>query len=470
MKRPFLLLLLLLLLAAPLQTVSALPRADVRDDRVELDFPNTATFSATLSSNADITSIVLEYGDKQLTCGEVLAKAYPQFLPGKEVRVAWTWDMRQSGSLPPGAQIWWRWRYVDASGAEFVSEEKIATWLDDRHDWQSVTAENLSVYWYGNDKNFAQTMLDAGVASMRRNKEQAGLAVSDPVNIYVYPNFDDMKDAVLYEPSWTGGMAFPEHNIFIMGISSMDMTWNKNTVKHELTHILIGHFTFSCIGSVPTWLNEGLAMFAEGALDEASQAQLDQAIRGDNLIALRSLNGAFSELSDKANLSYSQSYSVVNFLISTYGQAKMTALLEALRDAKTIDEALTGIYGFDTDGLEDAWRKAVNAAPRPVSAQPTAQPTPTHVPTFVPVSGAPLAVTPTPYAIPTSSFDGSNNQPLPDAPGLETSPWSDPTFLFLTAIMGCTCCSMVLLAGALILGFIVRKDNAAAKGGGNAQI
>ena len=26
----------------------------------------------------------------------------------------WTWEMRQSGSLPPGASLWWRWRYTDS--------------------------------------------------------------------------------------------------------------------------------------------------------------------------------------------------------------------------------------------------------------------------------------------------------------------------------------------------------------------
>ena len=30
-----------------------------------------------------------------------------------------------------------------------------------------------------------------------------------------------MQEAILYEPSWTGGMAFPEYNIFIMGVSEL---------------------------------------------------------------------------------------------------------------------------------------------------------------------------------------------------------------------------------------------------------
>ncbi len=455
-------LLLFGMLIAPLQTASALPRADAQNDQVKFDFPNTATFSAMLSSNAEIASITLEYGDQELTCGDVIAKAYPQFTPAKTVQAEWTWDMRQSGSLPPGAQIWWRWRYVDSSGAEFVSEQKSATWLDNIHAWQNLTSGNLNVHWYDKDAAFGQSMLDAGVEGLRRNKDQAGLTTDAPIDLYVYPNYDDMKAAILYEPSWTGGMAFPEHNVVIMGVSSSDATWDKNTVIHELTHVLIGHFTFSCIGSVPTWLNEGLAMFSEGELDASMQSQLDQAVRDNSLLTVRSLSGGFSELSDKANLSYSESYSIVKFLIAAYGQEKMTALLSALRDAKEIDDALNSVYGFDTDGLEDAWRKAINAAPRAASAQPTAQPTPTYVPTYVPMSGAPLAITPTPYAIPTSAFGGPNATPAP------ANPLSDNNFLTLTVVILGFCCLTLLVVGVFVLGFIVRKNNAKAQGEKNA--
>jgi hypothetical protein len=66
----------------------------------------------------------------------------------------------------------------------------------------------------------------------------------------------------------------------------------------------------------------------------------------------------FSELPEKANLSYAQSQSVVKFLIETYGQEKISDLLIDLRDAKPIDTALRETYGFDTDGLEDEWRKS----------------------------------------------------------------------------------------------------------------
>lgn len=447
---PILFFLLIGFLFTPLQ-VTAAPHAGVEADSAILDFPNTVTFSAAITASTTINSVVLEYGNDQLTCGEVTAKAFPDFSAGATVNPTWTWDMRQSGSLPPGATIWWRWRYTDEAGNEFVSDTQTVTWLDNIHDWKTVTSGDIRLHYYGKDEAFAQTMLEAGIEGLRRNKEQAGMLPDAPVDIFVYPNYDDMRDAVLYEPAWTGGQAFSDFNIVIMGVSGSDSTWDKNTVIHELTHILVGRNAFSCIGTRPGWLEEGLAMFSEGELDSGMQGLLDQAIQSGNLITLRSLNGGFSELPDKANLSYSQSYSVVRFMIETYGQEKMTELLTALRDAKPIDDALLEVYGFDTDGLDSAWRESVGA-PALLVAQATVMPTPTWVPTYVPISGAPLAVTPTPYAIPTSSFDESTS------PSERTN-----TFIFLTVALVCICIVLLLIIVVAVLGFTLRKGNA--KGG-----
>lgn len=455
---------LALILSLSLLTVStafAPPQVEVTNNEAVLNFPETVTFRATISSNAEIQSVVLEYGNEQQTCGEVIAKAFPQFTPGKTVTAEWTWEMRQSGSLPPGANLWWRWRVTDANGQETVSETKSATWLDDVHDWRSMNdGDYIRLHWYEGDSAFAVDLASAAHDGLQFNETQSGLKAEEPIDIYIYADTNDLKDAVLYEPSWTGGQAFPDQNIVILGISQTDLDWGRDAIVHELTHVLVGHLTFSCLGDVPTWLNEGLAVYSEGGLDTYSQQQLDDAIQNDTLLTVRSLSAGFSEVADKAYLSYSQSYSITKFLIETYGQEKMTALLVTLRDGNTVDDALTQTYGFNIEGLEDAWRQAIGAQPRVVSAQPTAQPTPTYVPTIVPISGAPSSsLQATPTAIPTSSFDG---QPTPTEVPTRMAP---PLWLTLT-LLG-FCCVFLLIIGVIVLGFVVRNQNI--KRGQNVQ-
>jgi hypothetical protein len=430
--------------------VTAAPQADVSADSATLEFPNTVTFSATLEADAPIVDVTLEYGNDQLTCGEVTAKAFPDFTPGTSANVSWTWDMRQSGSLPPGANIWWRWRYVDESGSEYLSETQSVTWLDNVHDWQTLSESDIRLHYYGMSAEAANTMLASGIEGLRRNREQAGMTPDVPVDIFVYPNYEDMRDAILYEPQWTGGLAYSDFSIIIMGISG-DANWDQDTIIHELTHILVGRNAFTCVGFIPTWLNEGLAVYSEGELDGSMKTQLDLAIRDDTLFPLRTLGGSFSEIPEKALLSYAQSYGVVKFMLETYGQEKMDQLLRDLSDAKPIDAALIERYGLDTDGLDTAWRESVGLAPL-VVAQATAMPTPTHVPTFVPISGVPLAVTPTPYAIPTSSFSETESPEVRSGPPI-----------LLTVALLCFCLMLLLIVGVIVLGVVLRRGNT--KGG-----
>jgi hypothetical protein len=440
----------------PLHPVSAAPPAEVTENRASIDFPNTVTFQAVIQNSAAITLVELEYGAEQLTCGDVIARARPEITSGKTVQATWTWDMRRSGSLPPGATIWWRWRSVDETGRESVSDRQTITWLDSEHHWQTVTGGDIRLHWYDGDGAFAGDLLDAATDGLALLEQDTGLQPEQPIDLYIYADTYDMREAILYEPGWTGGLAFPEHNIVILGISESDMDWGRDAEVHELTHVLVGHLTFSCLGGVPTWLNEGLAVYSEGELDPASQSQLDDAIRNDELLTIRSLSGGFSEVPNKAFLSYSQSYSIVKYLVEAYGQEKMTSLLTSLRDGLAIDAALQEVYGFDVEGLEDEWRQAIGAAPRAVSpeGQATAQPTPTYVPTIVPIAGGQMAVTPTPHQIPTSSTDGEGGPFQPSSPPLS-----------LTIALLLVCCLLVLVLGVIAIGVFVYAQGH--KGGKN---
>jgi hypothetical protein len=440
----------------------AVLQSDVSHNEISFNFPESATFQLSVDQPVDITSVVLEYGNKQQTCGEVVAKAFPQFTPGRSVDAEWTWEMLQSGSLPPGSQLWWRWRITDASGKETVTDTKTATWLDDSHNWKTVqNGDYIRLHYYKGNQAFVNTLSQAAADGLKFNETQSGLKADAPIDLYIYANTNDMKDAILYEPSWTGGQAFPEENIVIIGISPGEVDWGRTTIVHELTHVLVGHLTFSCLGDVPTWLNEGLAMCSEGPLDAQFKEPLHNAIQENTLLGIKILSGGFSELSDKANLSYGESYSIVNFLIEIYGQEKMIALLKAFNHGATPDEALVQTYGFDVNGLEDAWRHAIEAQPRAVSAQATLQPTPTFVPTIIPISGSAgaAALQATPTAIPTSSSSG---QPTETA-----IPQRGQPPLALTLILLAMCCVFMALAGIVILGFIVRRQNY--KGGDNVK-
>jgi hypothetical protein len=446
-----------------LPTTSAAPTkaAPVITDRgAQIFFPNEISFAATIEASSEIRDLRLEYGVDQRTCGTVIAIAIPEFEPGQRAEVEWTWDMRQSGSLPPGATIWYRWRATDSTGAEQVSTEQRFTWLDDQHRWQTITRGMLNLHWYEGNRSFAQELLDSAYESTERLGRDTGVTPQRQINIYIYADSASMRDAVLYEQSWTGGLAFSDYALTIMGVGQDELDWGRRVLAHELTHVLVGDRAFSCIGSIPTWLNEGIAVYGEGGPEIYSLSQLTAAIEADTIFSLRSLSGSFSTDPQLVDLSYTQSYSVVRFLIAEYGREKILDVFDRLAQGEQIEPVLNDVYGFGVDGLEDRWRDAIGAKPRQnagIAPTPTIQPT--AIPTIIPI-GAESQLSASPVAIvaePTSTAPANTTSPPSSTTPAPTSEPSAFSPLLTTVLIGSAVLLAIVLLAALGIVAVVRR-------------
>jgi hypothetical protein len=123
-----------------------------------------------------------------------------------------------------------------------------------------------------------------------------------------------------------------------------------------LTHLVTHQKTFNPYSGLPTWLEEGLAMYNQGSIDTSFTSALQTAFKNNTLLTLKTLSSPFSAYADISYLSYAESWSAVDYLIKTYGKAKMAQLLETFRLGSTYDNALTTVYGTDTKGLSAAWQ------------------------------------------------------------------------------------------------------------------
>ena len=170
---------------------------------------------------------------------------------------------------------------------------------------------------------------------------------------------------MVYPQEWTGGVAFFDYGIIAIGISPGDLAWGKRAIAHELGHLVVHQAVFGPYGELPTWLDEGLAMDAEGNLRSDLQKKLDKAVTNDTLFSVRSISSSFPPDPDEAALCYAESYSVVQFLLDNYGRHKILELLNVFQEGSTYDDALNEVYGFDMDGLNTAWREGLGLGPQP---------------------------------------------------------------------------------------------------------
>ncbi|MCI0393348.1 MAG: hypothetical protein L0332_33390 [Chloroflexi bacterium] len=384
-------LLCLLLAAGWLATATGQAQPAVVKNEAIVDFPETVTFRLELPPGSALSDARLTYSVGRNSC-LAAGTQVPVEVTGSTLE--WTWVLSRSGNPPPGATMWWEWTVTDAAGATITTPRQELAFADERFNWRTVTAEGLRLHWYEGDE-VGPALLEAAVAGLQRLEQDMGIELQNEAQLFIYGSAADMRQAVLYTQEWAGGLAFSEYNIILIGVPpSIAESWGVKTVRHELAHLVAGQFGQSCVGgSRPTWLEEGLAMYAEGEPGQEILDDIAQGIEENTLAPVRSLNGAFPAHGGEATLAYSQSYSLVAFLLETYGREKMQELLLTLAAGEGYDTALEQVYGFNADGLEVAWRQAIGAPPRQIPPTPTPI-LAASVPTVAPLNPAQSVPTP----------------------------------------------------------------------------
>ncbi len=346
------------------------------------NFPKQLLFDIEAESSAKINQIALFVAiDGQASSSRQL----PEFTSDTKVKTTYEWNLSRA-YLPPGVtgQFWWT--VQDSDGGQLQTPKQSFRVDDLSHQWKKISNDKLALNWYAGGDSFGQALFDRGVEAMKFLQQDTGVTVDRQIQIFIYGSRADFFSAL--EPGaseWTGGRAFPDYAIVLIDVAPSNLEWGKGATTHELTHQVIHQKIRSPLGdlSMPHWMDEGLAVYYEtypGKLDSQFEAPLKRAIQNDNLQPLRALSGSFPADSAAANLSYAESYSVVDFIIRHYGREKLAQLLQEFKRGGFYDDIFSQVLSVDTDGLEAEWRKDVGAKPRAVSTR--AATTPTAFPTF----------------------------------------------------------------------------------------
>jgi len=327
---------------------------------VQSTFPTSMTFRVHAQSNSNVTQLRVHYKVGRQNFADVTSEGWAQFTPATTVDGSWMWDMRKSG-LPPGAQVEYWWTATDAAGNTGETPHATISFDDDRHKWQTTTSGQITLEWYNGSQSFASALITAAQQGLQRIENDTAAIPQGNILIFIYASAQDLQSAQIFAQQWEGGTYFEGYNIVAVGVATDQLFYGQAAVPHELTHLVVHQITFNNYGAdLPTWLDEGLATYGEGALANPQyKSALNSAIQNHQLISLRSLSSPFSAISQQAYISYGESNSVVTFMIDTYGKAKMRQLLDVFHQGSGFDEALTKVYGFDQDGLDTVWRKSL---------------------------------------------------------------------------------------------------------------
>jgi Peptidase MA superfamily len=337
------------------------PSSMVESDEVIISLPEKITFSLQASNPAQkIKKVVLNYGFEQLSCQEMETTREAKIEPAYRIQAEWEIDFKDSGAVYPGTNLWHRWEITASDGSQVNTPVQWLIVRDQRHSWQTLTKGKLELSWYRGDRAFGEYLMGLLQKTLRRLSADFGIQIADPIRVTVYPTAEELRQILVFTYDWTGAVAVPEKGLILLPVQPGWESWAGEVVPHEVTHLAVARLVFNCAGiDIPTWLDEGLAMYMEGPLAADSSADVIAALQQGRLSSLRSLVGSFSAYSDEASIQYSQSQMVADFLVTEFGGEKMGNLLSTIKTGSPIDQAMEAVYGFDTDGLDARWRKSL---------------------------------------------------------------------------------------------------------------
>ena len=380
---------LALLLAATVTVLSAswpaLARAqqgvDVRSQEVRNDFPNGIIFKLDFESEEPVKEVRFRYA---IAPDGSQAYAVPECTGVTSVQCTFDLKSTVDNFLIPGVEITYFWEIKDQAGRTVETEPGRYMYEDDRFQWKSLSEGGLTVWFYAGSEGDVRNLLSVGRETLERMGSLLGAEVDFPVKVFLYESAEDMAPVVL------AGQLSPQSGSITLGevvVSDTavvaDDAFALDILRHELSHIVMRRAVKGPFGGVPAWLEEGVAVYGQSQPLADMTSALEAAIKSNRVFSIRSLSSASVGESDgNVGLFYGQSYSVVRFLIDEYGEAKFRDLLAAFREGNRTDDALMQVYGFDQDGLENAWRRSVGLPERVIEGgqEPSSKPLPQITP------------------------------------------------------------------------------------------
>jgi len=343
--------LLLFLYASP---VRAAEPVEILKEEISYSFGDELLFELTVDGTEDLERVDLILQTPGL----------PGFTGSMSIsssgNLLFSYDLKQR-PLPAFAPVTYSYRFLSKDGSELITDPKSFTYLDNRYNWQKLQEDPFIIYWYEGDLPFAREILDAAQAGTTEvlNLLQQPERV-EPLQVFVYSSQDALQETLISTgQSWVAGHASPELGSAVVSLPpGVDQSLEiQRQVPHEITHILIYRYMGVEYQYLPAWVSEGIASLMENYSRPEYSLILENAVRERALIPLSQLCNVFPTDPDLVQLSYAESYSVLNYIREEYGITGVQALIAAYDQGVSCDRGVEIALGKNLTRLEKEWKQ-----------------------------------------------------------------------------------------------------------------
>jgi len=205
----------------------------------------------------------------------------------------------------------------------------------------------------GEDQSTWNVVLEILEEAYREIGQKFGHFPSNPIIVVLHAK--DSFQGATESPAWADGLYDPtlgRIQIPTQGATT-DTKWLGQVLRHEYIHALLHDRVGRGIGTLPTWLNEGLAMQLSGD----TWASLDQTREGeDEVIPLTSLHGSWGTLpTSSVPVAYNEANSATHYLIERWGMARINTLLDAFKANTSAETALQNTLSISYEQFHQQW-------------------------------------------------------------------------------------------------------------------
>ncbi len=236
--------------------------------------------------------------------------------------------------------------------------------------WRELKGTHFLVYAQrGVDSGFAQSVLFYAEQSYDRTVRYFGSLPQK--NFWLWDNrckiylYDSQSAYLTYskQPEWSGGFSIPSRRTIVSYQNAPRFL--ESVLPHEMAHLIFREFVGFQNGQIPRWLDEGFAVWQEEGEKRQYQAIVAKAVEEGKTIPLRSLNQMnflHEKKTEDAGLFYSQSESMVRFLLENRDPSYFINFCRSLRDGVEFEQAMLKSFKQDfstLEEMEESWKEYV---------------------------------------------------------------------------------------------------------------
>ena len=216
------------------------------------------------------------------------------------------------------------------------------------------TSEHFMVKFDGAEDHGTWTaVLEILEDAYREIGQKFGHFPSKPIVVVLHTR--DSFQGATGSPAWADGLFDPTLGRIQLPTqgATTDTKWLTSVLRHEYVHALLHDRLGTSSASLPTWLNEGLAMQLAGD----SWPDLDEALHGNvTLIPLSYLEGPWGALpATAADLAYLEANSATHYLIERWGMAQVDGLLKAFKARTSAATAIQNTLFVSYEQFHHQW-------------------------------------------------------------------------------------------------------------------